>query len=136
MPNKRMWKLSIMVLILFIGLVDGLSAQELRVTNVQDNGTYHGEAKWPMYGTARDQWDSLFSKYNLVRVESDPFGSNSLAGTIARLANKATLQGNGYAPDFKAYTIYLALGNRRFICLIAYRVGNIDDYWTWVYEVK
>jgi hypothetical protein len=40
MGNKKMWKLSIMVAVLFIGLVDGLSAQQYEITGVEYLGDF------------------------------------------------------------------------------------------------
>jgi hypothetical protein len=117
-------------------------AQQLKVTSVQDNGEYIGFGEWPknnfFSARARSEWDSLFSKYNLVEVESDPFEGNNLADRIASIANGAT--GTTYSsglprprPFNKAYTVYMSWGNRRFICFIAY---DLSDYYTWAYEVK
>jgi hypothetical protein len=113
-------------------------AQQLQVTSVQDNGDYYGDGQWPrepLSATARSQWDSLFSKYSLVRVESDPFESNNLVDRIAGLANSETAFDTlGLRQNNKAYTVYISWGNRRFICFIVYDIRG--DYYTWTYEVK
>jgi hypothetical protein len=128
------------VFIVFVMLVaEGLFAQELRITSIQDNGAYHGDAEWPTTRSgsakARSEWDSLFSNYNLVRIETDPFESHSLRDKIANLANSALKDQYGFPQSNKAHTVYLSMGNRRFICFIAHGL-LYTDWWTWIYEVK
>ena len=83
-------KVGVLIVFAMVVVAGKLFAQELRITSVHDNGDYYDRAEWPKKNTtARVQWDSLFSKYNLVRIESDPFGSHSLTGNIAKMANNA-----------------------------------------------
>jgi hypothetical protein len=103
-------------------------AQELKTISVQRNGIYFSweYGAWPN----NEQWDSLFSKYKLEAIETDPFESNTFADSIAQLADKKITESfrtkGGYA-----YTVYLSMGARQFICFMAYD----DSCHYWAYEV-
>lgn len=118
-------------------------AQELVVTRIEHNGQtwWQGvnRGSWPP-GDAGRQWDAVFNRYNLVRLRDsdDPFSppNNPLIKQIGeeshfRVCDVSPAAGRyGFDPS----TVYLTMGNRRFICFIYKRYG--ESYCYWVYEVK
>jgi len=110
--------------------------QELTVTSVVSDGKWmsdiDGGGNWPNDLQVGPRWNSLFKKYNLVRLENDPFNPNQFIGRIGEMAAGKT---DGF-PGGAAYSVYFTMGDRRFICFIYYGVLAIRQYWCWVYEVK
>lgn len=121
---------------MFYALQQRSPKQELQVTRVENNPgdswDIGYEGNWPS-GKIRAQWDSLFTKYKLVRLESsDPFIPSD--GLAERISSLAYSHSNNNGIQSAAYTIYLIMGNRKFICFTKYYY-NSSPY-TWVYEIK
>jgi hypothetical protein len=87
---------------------------------------------WPKDNQVSSRWDRLFLKYNLLRLEDDPFNRNNLLLRIQEMAANVTDADFGRS----AYTVYLTMGNRKFICFLYYGSRNLDEYWSWVYDIK
>ena len=119
-------------LVLFLGMF--CFSQELQVVNTIFNGKITGSEPdnlYPQNPQVRGQWDKLLESYNLVPVERDLFSSNDLWGRIAALSRKSV------DPDFgEAYSVFLTLGYRRFICLLRWSNDRPDYAWHWIYEIK
>jgi hypothetical protein len=114
--------------------------QELTVTSVvPDGGIGGGEGSWPSINPVKSRWDNLFDRFNLVRLQDDPFNPNELIQRIgSRAWDAVKAQGDSMTLYFglQAYTVYLTMGNRRFICLLYNALGDTNRYWFWVYEVR
>jgi hypothetical protein len=118
--------------ILFLGLFIALGvdcfSQELKVTNTNYNGRVEPIAQWPQDTQVRDQWDQYFTKYTLSRVEANDFDTNDLAKRIGSISTRTTNPKPG-----DAYTIFLTMGYRKFICFL---MGRLDGgTWWWIYEI-
>jgi hypothetical protein len=122
-----------MLIILVMVVAGVVFAQELQITRVENNGSDVGiDGHWPIYSRLADQWNALFKRYNLVSLNSDPFAQSD--GLEARIRNLARRQ-FGDELDLRpaAYTVYLTMGSRRFICFI---LNSYGDWYAWVYESK
>ncbi|GHV86229.1 hypothetical protein AGMMS50230_18370 [Spirochaetia bacterium] len=124
-------------LFLFVGVI--CFTQELEITSVGYNGEFNWytqkPGQWPYERTIKSQWDELISKYKLIELSSDPFNRNVLADRISNLAIKS-IPNNIHGGH--AYTVYLTMGSRRFICFL-YDLGNPVDgiyYYSWAHEVN
>ena len=133
--------------VLYLGLLLSIGficyAQEITVTRVDfDGGLGHDGGQWPSHvGPVRARWDSLFDRFNLVRLQdNDPFNPNPLVQRLNDAAiNAVVAQGNSMTLNFgrQAYTVYLTMGNRRFIVLLYNGLGSrTRSWWCWVYEVR
>jgi hypothetical protein len=111
-------------------------AQELVVTRIEDNTNrnwgLNGNGKWPTGDSGRE-WDAVLNSYNMVRLQnSDPFAqSDPLEDRIAELSHKKAFPDDNGGP----HTVYLTMGNRKFICLI-YSPVLSSSYYSWTYEIK
>ena len=133
---KKLW---FFCLFFSIGLI--CFSQELVVTSVvPDGGLGHDGGQWPSSSSpVRARWDNLFTRFNLVQLVDDPFNRNEL---LQRIGNKAWdsvwAQGDSMTRYFgrEAYTVYITMGNRKFICFLYNALGETRRYWYWVYEVR
>lgn len=121
-------------------------SQELTVARVDRDGTCPDYRSWPgnMFGWSvtsevKTRWDNLFNRYNLVRFEDDPFNPNEFMQRIASAAWNAVIERYGYHHIYDlyypAYTVYLTMENRRFICLLIL-YNNCRSYTYWAYEIR
>ena len=119
-------------LVLFLGVF--CFSQELQVVNTIYNGkisNFEQDNQYPQNPQVKGQWDKLFTTYNLVPIERDAFNSNDLWSRIAALSRMAVDAGSG-----EAYSIFLMMGNRRFVCLLRWSNDRQDYAWHWIYEIK
>jgi hypothetical protein len=123
-------------LFLFIGI--NCFSQQLVIASIERNGSvmlFDRDGNWPTSSNVSDKWNSLFTRYNLVKLESDPFNPNQLIDRIIDMADNSTVSPDGFTLDRRgnAYTAYLTMGNRRFICLFYYEQRGAG--WYWVFEI-
>ena len=126
-------KIIILGFFLFIGL--NCFSQELQITSVVSDGTIismlNRGGRWPQDFQVGPRWNNVREKYNLIRLEDDPFRPNDLIQRIGFMAENNT----DAFPWGKAYTVYFTMGNRQFICFLYYEVGNMREYYFWAFEV-
>ena len=119
---------------LFIILGVFCFSQELQVMNTIYNGKAldsEPDNQYPQNPQVRGQWDKLIKDYNLAPVERDVFSNNDLWSRIAALSRKSVDFGFG-----EAYSVFLTMGYRRFICLLRWSKDRQDFAWHWIYEIK
>ena len=107
-------------------------SQEPVVTTIARDGTVPWEFEpsgWPR-GHVGTQWNNLISRLNLVQLIDDPFNPNELHRRIGRAAFNAT-SGVEYWGVY-AYTVYLTMGNRRFVVFLF----NTSGRQHWIFEVR
>ena len=119
-------------------------AQELVVTRIENNFSNQWAAltnggRWPSGDSGR-QWNIILNRYNLVRLDdTDPFATpNPLIDRIINLSyQRAKDNEDPYVASMHIdpSTIYLTMGNRRFICFL-YFISYKGGLYAWVYEVK
>jgi hypothetical protein len=120
------------VLVLFFGRF--CFSQELQVVNTVYNGKIldsEPDSQYPQDPQVKGQWDKLFKSYDLERIERDAFNNNDLWSRIAGLSRKSVDAGSG-----EAYSVFLTMEGRRFICLLRWSNDRQDYAWHWIYEIK
>lgn len=135
-----MKKYFVFTVLLFTGVY--CFAQELVVTRIENNfsdqwGARTTKGSWPSGDSGR-QWDAVIDRFNLIRLQdSDPFApANPLIERIGQLSfQKLKESTNSSISDIyiDPSTVYLTMGNRRFICFLYLMYGS---YYYWVYEVR
>jgi hypothetical protein len=122
-------KMIIFSLLLFVGM--NCFSQQLRIISTESNpasGWLAGPGAWPV-GGLREQWNAVINKYNLVRLQTDPFEKNELEDRIHTLINDTY----NVEINVQPFTAYLTMGNRRFVC---FAYGWLRDLYIWVFEAK
>jgi len=134
-------------LLFYLFLTFGLFCfgQELTVTSVvfdgDLSGIFDGKGKWPSSNPVKSRWDALFEKYKLVRIQDDPFNPNKFLDKLTKTGWDAVLnnRGSGIINGFMgvtAYSVYLTMNNKKYICLYYNEAFEYNSYYCWAYEVR
>jgi len=139
----KMKRILLICLFLSFGLFS--FGQEIIVTSVvfdgDLSGIYDGKGSWPSSNPVKSRWDALFEKYKLVQFQNDPFNPNELLDKITKTGWDAVKKnrGRGIINGFMgvtAYSVYLTMNNKKYICLYYNEAFKYDSYYYWAYEVR